>query len=123
MEHVEEQTKDVGPTRPRLRIKKAQTVTLLALAVGIVVLPWWWWFTIAVTCLVLHLMLTIGHWYEIAETLWEENLDLTVERDVAERRADRLEDELAQFRRKAFKTVDVPLIRNGEIPQQRRGDS
>lgn len=123
MESIEEQTSRPTRPRPRVRIKKAWLVTLAALGAGIFLLPWWWWFTITVACLIVHLLLTIGHWYEIAELIWEENLDLTAERDVAVRKAEQLEDELAAYRRKSLKVVDVPVLRSGEIPTQRRGES
>lgn len=110
------------PARYRWRLKPAHTVTLIALALGYPLIPFGWWLALVIACVVIHLTLTIGHWYEIAETLWEENIDLTVQRDVAERKNERLEDELAAMRR-ALKVVDVPVIRSGEIPQQRRGES
>lgn len=109
--------------RPKIRIKKAHAITLTALGLGIFLLPFWWWFAVAITCLIVHLLLTIGHWFEIAELLWEENIDLTLERDVAERKVERLEDEIAAYRRRSLKVVDVPVLRTGEIPQQRRGES
>lgn len=123
MEHIEEQPKAVGPTRPRMRVKRAHRITLLVLALGIFLMPFWWWLVIVVGVVIVHLLLTIGHWYEISELLWEENLDLALDLDVAQKRVERLEEENVRLRRQTMRTVAVPLVRGSEIPQQRRGDS